>query len=88
MASKTGKPTQTSKPKAKPKPKLANDWMSDAVHPSREGDFTRKAQEHHMSVQEFANWCLREGSDVDKLTKQQAVYARNASKISKANAKE
>lgn len=67
--------------KAKAKPKKDATWMQDAVHPSREGDFTAKAKAHNMGVQEFAAWCLREGSQVDKLTKQQALYARNAAKV-------
>jgi hypothetical protein len=71
---------------AKPKPKQPDNWLAH-THPSREGDFTAKAKAHNMSVQEYANWCLRAGSQCDKLTKQQAIYARNAGAVSKANAK-
>ena len=82
MATTTGKPTKTTK--AKPKTKAADNWMADAVHPSREGDFTAKAKAAGMGVQEYANWCLRAGSKCDKLTKQQAIYARNAKAVTVA----
>ena len=87
MVSKVTPPKVTPKPKPKAK-KPADNWMATAVHPSREGDFTAKAKAAGMGVQEYADWCLREGSKCDKLTKQQAIYARNAAKISKDNAKE
>jgi hypothetical protein len=89
MATKSkAKSAAKPKPKAEDKGKADDKWLQGAVRPGHEGEFTAKAKAARMSVQEYANWCLREGSKCDATTKRQAIFARNAGRISKDNAAE
>jgi len=58
-----------------------NKWIQSAVHPSRKGDFTRKAKRAGMSVQKFAMYVLAHPEKYSKLTRYQARFARRMKEI-------
>ncbi len=51
-------------------------WMQSAVHPSRRGEFTAKAKRAGMTVGQYANKVLKEGSRASTKTKRQASFAK------------
>jgi len=59
--------------------------MTSGIHIKKEnvGKFTAKATRAGMSVQQYANKVLKEGSRASAETKKQANFARNAKKWSK-----
>ena len=61
----------------KPKKK----WMQGATHPSRKGEFTRKAKAAGMGVQEYANKVTSPDSNADTTTKRQAAFAKAAESV-------
>lgn len=54
---------------------------ADAIHikPSHKGLFTRKAQDHHMTVQRYASYVLAHRKTESPATVKEANFARNAS---------
>jgi hypothetical protein len=62
-------------------------WMQSAVHPSREGEFTRKAKAAGMSVQAYAAKVTAPESKASTLTKRQAAFAKAAKKVAKKRKK-
>ena len=64
---------------------MAKNWMKNAVHPNRKGEFTRKAKAAGMSVAEFAAHTLASGSKASTRTKRQAAFAKAARSIAAGN---
>jgi hypothetical protein len=48
------------------------------INPAHKGEFTRKAQAHGESVQEYAADVLKPGSKASPETKKQGNFVRNA----------
>jgi len=69
------------------KKRKAKKWMQSAVHPSRRGEFTRKAKAAGMGVQAYANKVLSEGSKASTRTKRQASFAKAAASVSRGGRK-
>lgn len=59
-------------------------WMQKAVHPSKKGEFTRKAKSHGMSVAQFAKHVLAHTEDFPEETVNQAKFAKAARKVAKS----
>ena len=58
-------------------------WMQKAVHPSKKGEFTAKANAAGMSVQQYADHVLAKDSKASKETKAQAKFTKSAKSVSK-----
>jgi hypothetical protein len=60
---------------------MADKWIQGAV--KRPGAFTAKAKGAGEGVQQYARHVLAPGSGASTLTKQQANFARNMSRLSR-----
>lgn len=66
-------------------------WMQKAAERMEQkgtvGEFTRKAKRAGMTVSQYASKVLAPGSKASTKTKRQAVFAKNAAKVSRRRKK-